>query len=358
MSGASVPYQLRPNKYVERQLFAELLAGVDRVRPVANYFYVSMGGRLMEDFKLIHSRFGVTSMISIEMNEAAYNRQIFNKPLAQIRCYQIPSRDLIDQFDRYAKDYIHRNAIVWLDYAIANDRGEQLSEYRRMLGKLKPFDVAKITLNANPGTLVCRSKGKKQNEAQREGLEELERQLGEYTPDPPYDYTVMTAKKLPQFLAEAVRKAAIGGLESDRGLIVAPLSAFVYNDAAHDMLTMTCIILEDRIETAGRIEATDTGAMALTSDSAFEVFLKESRLASWSFLATAWNDVRRIAIPDLSLKERAAIHETLNAPDIDLKSAHASLRFQLGEDEEESLKELAAYADHYRYYPSFLSVNV
>ena len=92
-----------------------------------------------------------------------------------------------------------------------------------MLSKLKAYDVVKITLNASTGTLVCKVKGNKQNEAQQEGLKELERQLGRYTPDPPYDYSVMTARKLPQFLAQAVQKAALGGMESDRGLVVEPL---------------------------------------------------------------------------------------------------------------------------------------
>ena len=58
---------------------------------MTDYFYVSMGGRLMEDFKLVHSRFGIRSMISIEMNETAYQRQVFNKPFAEIHCHQIPS---------------------------------------------------------------------------------------------------------------------------------------------------------------------------------------------------------------------------------------------------------------------------
>ncbi len=201
-------------------------------------------------------------------------------------------------------------------------------------------------------------KGKSHIDSQKEGFESLMRQLGDFKPDGPADHTVLVAKNFSPFLARAVQKAALEGVQSDRGLLVEPLSAFVYNDASHDMLTVTCIILEKRVDSAASIEVKDGQEAKLETETPLEIFLDESRLGSWSFLARAWDDVHRIAIPDLSMKERAAIHEKLNAPATDIQSAHASLRFRLGEDEKDSLKELEVYASHYRYYPSFLPVNM
>ena len=40
MSGVDVPYHLRPNKYVDRQIFIDLLHRLDRVRPLSRSVYV------------------------------------------------------------------------------------------------------------------------------------------------------------------------------------------------------------------------------------------------------------------------------------------------------------------------------
>lgn len=58
MSGASIPYHLRPNKAIDRYAFLELLSKVDRYIDcdISQYKYVGFGGHSLEDFKYIHSR--------------------------------------------------------------------------------------------------------------------------------------------------------------------------------------------------------------------------------------------------------------------------------------------------------------
>ena len=92
MSGAMVPYHIRPNKYVERQLFIELLSHVDKVVPIVDYLYVSMGGRLLEDFKLLHGRLNLLKMMSIECDEVTYQGQLFNCPMGHIDCRRMKRR--------------------------------------------------------------------------------------------------------------------------------------------------------------------------------------------------------------------------------------------------------------------------
>jgi hypothetical protein len=66
-SGGQLPYQLRPNKAVERLMFIELLGRLDPDLSIGqNYRYVGFGGPQMEDFRLLHERFPVMKMLSLE----------------------------------------------------------------------------------------------------------------------------------------------------------------------------------------------------------------------------------------------------------------------------------------------------
>jgi hypothetical protein len=58
MSGSEVSYNLRPNKFVERQLFVELLTKICR-QPPSKYAYISLGGPQLEDHRLMHRRLAV-----------------------------------------------------------------------------------------------------------------------------------------------------------------------------------------------------------------------------------------------------------------------------------------------------------
>ncbi len=149
MSGQNVPYQLRPNKFVERQLFLDVLDFVRVWDGPSRYVYVSMGGRFLEDFKLINDRFAIEQMISIESDETTWKRAAFNR-LGFIDCRHETSGEFVENLEKLLSDQADRRLIVWLDYADANKRGEQLGEFRQLVSKLGSGDVAKITLNANP----------------------------------------------------------------------------------------------------------------------------------------------------------------------------------------------------------------
>ena len=67
MSGGTVPYHLRQNKAIDRSLFIDLLARLNRCRDISDYTYIGFGGPFLEDFKSVHSFTGISKMISIEM---------------------------------------------------------------------------------------------------------------------------------------------------------------------------------------------------------------------------------------------------------------------------------------------------
>jgi hypothetical protein len=68
-NGSSVPYRLRPNKAVDRELFLALLVRLAATMKIENHQYVGLGGPFLEDFRLIHARLGINDMVCIESEE-------------------------------------------------------------------------------------------------------------------------------------------------------------------------------------------------------------------------------------------------------------------------------------------------
>jgi hypothetical protein len=360
MSGAKVSYQLRPNKYVERQLFVELLTYLGKFLDIHNYLYISMGGRLLEDFKLVHSRLNLSRMMSIEGDNITYGRQQFNLPLEHINCEMMESRTLVENFEEYTANYGESGVIVWLDYAAAKKRGQQLSEFSTLVSKLRKFDVVKITLNASLKSLLAVSddlenEGKSLCElsVQEKGFRKLQKQLGDLL-DGELTVADLTSAMLPVILADSVRRAAVAGNESDRSTFVEPLAVFLYNDGYHDMLTITSILLPYDLLSTSHPGDMDNEARA---HAVTERFRSKTRLDTWPFLASDWPDVHRILIPDLSVKERLKIHEDLRSNKGKLTAVSKALPFRVGDDKEDLTEEaVEMYAKFYRYYPNFLPV--
>lgn len=151
MSGGYIPYHLRYNKAVERQAFIELLQRLTRYRSIHEYRYISFGGPFLEDFKLMHTYFGMNDMQCIEGDENVYKRQQFNRPLDCITCINKLSDSFIESYE-----FGDKKTILWLDYASPKQLKEQLLEYVKVLEKLDEGDIFKITLNADPES-ICRN---------------------------------------------------------------------------------------------------------------------------------------------------------------------------------------------------------
>lgn len=90
MSGGNVSYNLRPNKYVERHLFIELLAMLVGTNDPARFVYISLGGPQMEDHRLVHQQLNLHNMISLESDEVIHRRQLFNRRPALVNCINRP----------------------------------------------------------------------------------------------------------------------------------------------------------------------------------------------------------------------------------------------------------------------------
>jgi hypothetical protein len=330
MSGGLVPYHLRPNKSVDRYLFVELLAKVNRFKPITFYSYVGFGGPFLEDFKLIHNQFGNKKMISIEIDPNVLKRQEFNLPLSCIERLNQSSGDFIASYS------IEGNAVIWLDYTDPRKIRLQIQEFESLLSKLQTYDVVKITLNANPETLRAHDarneEGKRETTEERneKRLEKLSERLGDYLPHGATS-DMMTIDGLPQVLCRALEFAANNAMKGRLGNIFQPLAAFAYADSQHQMLTLTGIILP-------RADIRD--------------FFRETAIRKWRLSATDWRTIHKIKLPELTAREKLFIDRHL--PKSNEKRIQKKLKFLFGADEEQSLEVLKSYVTFYRHYPNYI----
>lgn len=145
--GSSLPYRLRPNKAVDRELFLAMLDRLTPRLPLRKYHYIGLGGPFLEDFRLVHARLGITRMTSVEDEEETHKRQKFNRPIRSIECVHSTLEEYLD--DEYLKDPV----IIWFDYTKPRNVREQIERFARSIGEVPLGSILRITLNANPTSL-------------------------------------------------------------------------------------------------------------------------------------------------------------------------------------------------------------
>jgi hypothetical protein len=332
MSGGNVFYTLRPNKFVERQLFIELLSKLCSQYSPDRYAYISLGGPQLEDHKLIHHQLGIKTLVSLETDPIIHQRQLFNRRPSYVVCRNESTEDFVTDFDAFTNLHSDNNFIIWFDYASSRERRNQLVEYQTLLSKLQIDDIFKITMNSNPNTLGERHSGETHESVQKRRLEALRRQLDIYLPSSKIEHTQMTGRGLVPILCQAIKKASLNALQSTPRLRPVPLAIFVYQDGRHQMLTVT---------------------VRLTQKVDVDLF-QQDLSSKWEYLPSGWDDATRINVPALTAKERLYIEGLLFSEDH--SAIHEKLPFRFHNKEEKSLQILEEYAKHYRRYPSYFQV--
>jgi len=338
MSGGSVPYHLRQNKAVERNTFIELLQSVNRIEPIKDYTYVSFGGPYLEDFKWIHSALGLTKMISIEMDETVYARQSFNQPFGLLDCKHRTSGDFISHDIDDSTPYI-----FWLDYASPNEIKDQLIEFSQLIAKLKPMDIIKITLNANPKTLGDPPTVKDKvtgdlrkatvDDKNEQRLHRLKSNLSEFLP-PNLEKNSVSESNLPSVLLSCLKKAANKATQGSNQYCQ-PCSSFVYKDSEHQMLTLTLAILE--------------------KDSEKKIRFQDEVLKKWDLSNSDWDSPTKIFIPELSIRERLYLDQNIHNQDPDDLMKELSFVFP---ERRDKMQIIESYKKFYRHLPQFSRVMV
>lgn len=146
-SGSSLPYRLRPNKAVDRELFLSLLLRLAASLTIESYRYIGLGGPFLEDFRLVHARLGIDDLKCVESVESVHQRQIFNRPVDCIECINSTLEDYIDSTD------FEKPVIIWFDYTDPRMITEQIERFARTISVVSINSILRITINANPSSL-------------------------------------------------------------------------------------------------------------------------------------------------------------------------------------------------------------
>jgi hypothetical protein len=327
MTGADIPYQLRPSKFVDRQMFIELLARLINGRGPERYVYVSMGGRHLVDHYAVYKDLGIKAQFSFDNQENTVARQLFNRPTDSTVCKTMNSSALPDEIDRVAAKFpSKRNFIVWLDYT-DTARKLQLQEIEQTLMKLRHGDVFRVTMNAHVGNLGKAPAGENVDRAAfrakalRDQIEDLM----------PTKIVEIPDDGFPAVLARCIELATKRAKAQLPNFDYIPLMSTSYADGQR-MVTVTCAV----------------------SDSAEKEAFPGERFARWQFASKSWEDIHDISVPVLSAKERFRLDGNLSKT---AKRMLSALRFLPADDENASLDAVASYKKYQRFYPAFRHVD-
>lgn len=311
-------FQLRPNKAIDRAIFIELLELVNSTSDLRDYTYVGFGGTTFEDYKLLYTQLRVSKMISLESKEEKYRRQLFNMPLSCIDANLKSSEEFIEEFDPRG------NTVFWLDYS-EPEQGQQVQELESLMPKLAENDVLKVTVNANPDHFHSRLATPGRDDLHNKRFGAFKDKFGGDVPDT-LDASSMSGGQIARAIGDTFLYRLKRKEFELQGYRLCPLTAFVYQDGQHQMMTMTGIMVNKGSQT-----------------------IRDKR-RDWELWAD-WNNPITISVPELSVRERLAIDSLLPGNDVDTIVKRLGFRFDQSEDE---LRNYLRFARFYPYYSEIL----
>lgn len=323
-------YYLRPNKYIDRELFIQTLSRLHAQFCFQKYTYIGFGSYLFDDFKSIHRQLGIKRMFSFEKEEKIYQRACFNKPLSCIKIYNQDIEEFISSED------LPKKAIYWLDFTDPKQLAQQISLFCTLLNKAYSGNIVRLTLNVNIPSLekLRNSDGTTTtpppNERARKLINDTKSKLSQYLGNTELsEQTIL--KTYPTVILQCLNNAAMQTLSSTQSKIAYPLFTAKYADST-EMLTHTLLILDKK-------ESLESIRKSLT-DMPYETGKKESIL--------------EIKAPQLSLKERIEINQRMSGKYIQSKLK----KFTFSGKETISQEEIKSYLKFYKYYPNFHHFNL
>ncbi len=324
---SSFIYALRPNKSIDRTIFMELLSCVNQYTPISGYKYIGFGAESFEEYRPLHKNFRISDMISLELDENMVKRQFFNRPYDFIKIHHSRSGDYIDQLKR---DEEQNNIIIWLDYTSTESK-IQIEEFCRLVLKLRPKDIVRITMNAHPGTL-----GRinfRMDDIYKTRRIKLKERLGELSPPDILDRDVKDdgfVKLLIRVLKKTLYQTMLTAAYPNKFVL---LSSNTYADG-QQMLTITGMIAEDAAEIQKILES----------------------CSKWEYSCNNnWDKLEKIEVPKLTLREKIELNQLLASYDDQTIANRLGYSLSGGDDAEQAIKN---YRRYYRQYPSYQQIII
>lgn len=315
-AGSSLPYRLRPNKAVDRELFLSLLMRLAPKLVLEKYHYVGLGGPFLEDFRLVHGRLGISKMTCIETEEQVHLRQKFNRPIASIECVHKSLEDYLDETD------FDSPAIIWFDYTEPRGITSQIERFARTIGTVPIGSILRVTLNANPSSLGKPDGNLSEAELMEWRLQAFQRRLGALFPSG-LIADGMKQKNFGKSLLHALKLAVEKEVLSFRDRRIVWALATHYADG-QAMVTAALVVCQNGDKTI------------------------EESVKAWEFHTTT-DTPHRVDLPALSTLERL----TMESND----DAQTKMGFELPKSDMDE-NPFEVFKKFYRIYPHFSRVEL
>lgn len=317
-------FHLRPNKYIDRNLFINCLSRIGSIINIKSHRYIGFGSYTFDDFKQVHEVLNISSMISLEADPYVFQRACFNAPYKCIKVVNQTSTDYIS-----GGDWGKKRSIVWFDYTSPSEIAQQFNDIAALSNILERHDIFRVTFNANVASL-----GKSENEGtplSEYRLTVLKERIGEYVPVDVSPNSITTVK-YPIVILRCLKKLLEGAFVEtpfDKRFVL-PLFSTVYKDG-QTMVTFTGIVLDNHQQ---------------------EIELKKE-FKDLEYVNFKWDQPSIINIPDMTTKEIIDIRKLLPCKNA---KKQLSKKFSFVFDNIEN--GIDSYIAFYKYYPNFQSIKL
>ena len=322
-SSKSVNYTIRPCKSIERKMMCEMISRLTMFDYVKNYRYIGMGAKYFVDFSLLHKKFGISDMYSMEINSTEKNKKRFEfkKPFNCIKMMFGNASDILNSSNMSWKN---EKNIIWLDYD-GGIKGDQIQDVESCIGKVESGSVIFVSFNSDLGDKFKKASPKEKLDiyCDRIDNEILVKLLSPR--DMAKEKIYQTTNKMFNMVVKnkiLERNSTIKNENEE--LISQQLVYFKYNDSKATMLTLGWIVYKKE----------DTEKFEKCGFKDFEFY-------------NSTNIPYDITVPNFTYKELAILNQ--NMPNVVYPIEEADFL------EEE---EVNAYKKIYKYYPTTFETSI
>lgn len=320
-------YTTRPNKHVDREIFADLVGCAISNTPIDRCGYLSMGGPQMADHFAMYKRNGITKLYSFDLDENVVARQRFNSPTELTFCAAHAASELPAKIDEISENLDVERLVVWLDYTGAHERGAQLAEFQALLQSLSVGDLARISMDASLPPEKRKSELPEELRVQEQHFPAmnalLARELGELHPE----FDIESLGDMPRYLSACVQHLC------DRAALAMPAGNIRYFPVLQTyyidsvpMFTATVLVQD----TEGVPPAPN----------------------GFCYLAGNWDDIEYLEVPELTAREKSFLDRLL-----DKDGPTDELGYPIARNAQIP-RQWASFKKYHRFLPQFQHVDV
>lgn len=143
--GKKIDYSMRPSKYVERKMFADLFRKMFNFDVVDNYQYIGFGSIYFRDFITFHKELNIKNMVSIEKNTSEKDRYVLNKPYKFIKMKFGSCEEVIGKTIEESKC----KSLIWLDFDSFFDIEVILDSINEVVNNIMSGSLLLVSFNIN-----------------------------------------------------------------------------------------------------------------------------------------------------------------------------------------------------------------